>query len=77
MHRVKGLEFDYVILASMNKDLVPLSFVIHSAGDPVTKRQKENEERALVYVSMTRARKQAYIFAYGALCPWFNLSEAE
>ncbi len=72
MHRVKGLEFDYVVLASMNKNLVPLSFIVNAAGDPVTRRQKENEERALVYVSMTRARKQAFIFGYGSLCDWFN-----
>lgn len=71
MHRVKGLEFDYVFLASANKDLVPLSFIVDAAGDPVTRRQKENEERALVYVSLTRARKQAFIFGYGELSDWF------
>lgn len=72
MHRVKGLEFDAVFVASANKGLVPLSFVVNSAADPVTRRQRENEERALVYVSLTRARKLAFVFGYGQLSAWFG-----
>ncbi|MGO3296641.1 MAG: UvrD-helicase domain-containing protein [Marinobacter sp.] len=71
MHRVKGLEFDAVFLASVNQGLVPLSFVVNSAADPVTKRQRENEERALVYVSLTRARKLAFVYGYGQMSEWF------
>lgn len=71
MHRVKGLEFDAVFLASINQGLVPFSYVVNAAGDAVTRRQRENEERALVYVSLTRARKWAYVFGYGAMSPWF------
>lgn len=72
MHRVKGLEFDGVFLASANRGLLPLDFVISSAADAVTRRQRENEERALVYVSLTRARKQAFVFGYGQMSPWFT-----
>lgn len=75
MHRVKGLEFDGVFLASANQGLVPLRFVVESAGDPVTRRQQENEERALVYVSLTRARKLAWVFGYGQMSEWFHASE--
>ena len=71
MHRVKGLEFDAVFLASTNQGLVPLDFVVNSAADAVTRRQRENEERALVYVSLTRARKLAYVCGYGRLSEWF------
>ncbi|MET4001237.1 3'-5' exonuclease [Marinobacterium sp. MBR-109] len=46
MHRVKGLEFDAVFIASANRGLVPLEFVVSSAADAVTRRQRENEERA-------------------------------
>ncbi len=67
MHRVKGLEFDAVFLASVNRGLVPLSYVVDMAADAVTRRQRENEERALVYVSLTRARRLAYILGYGAM----------
>jgi superfamily I DNA/RNA helicase len=71
MHRVKGLEFDAVFVASVNRGLVPLDFVMNSAADAVTRRQRENEERALVYVSLTRARKWAFVFGYGQLSDLF------
>ena len=72
MHRVKGLEFDAVFLASANKGQVPLDYVVNSAADAVTRRQRENEERALVYVSVTRARKLAFIYGYGQMSDWFS-----
>ncbi|MCB1688976.1 MAG: AAA family ATPase [Halioglobus sp.] len=72
MHRVKGLEFDAVFVASTNRGLVPLDFVVDGAADPVTRRQRENEERALIYVSLTRARKLAYVYGYGVMSPWFE-----
>lgn len=73
MHRVKGLEFDAVFLASANQGLVPLNYVVDMAADPVTRRQRDNEERSLVYVSLTRARKLAYILGYGVMSEWFSL----
>ncbi|WP_305858052.1 UvrD-helicase domain-containing protein [Balneatrix alpica] len=72
MHRVKGLEFDAVFIASVNCGLVPLGFVVNSAADAVTRRQRENEERALVYVSLTRARKLAFVYGYGEMSEWFD-----
>jgi superfamily I DNA/RNA helicase/mRNA-degrading endonuclease RelE of RelBE toxin-antitoxin system len=72
MHRVKGLEFDAVFLASANKGLIPLTTVLNSSSDAVTYRQRENEERALIYVSLTRARKLAYVFGYGHMSEWFS-----
>lgn len=72
MHRVKGLEFDAVFLASANQGMVPLSFVVNSASDAVARRQRENEERALVYVSLTRARKLAYVYCFGTLSELFG-----
>ncbi|HSH56344.1 MAG TPA: UvrD-helicase domain-containing protein [Halomonas sp.] len=71
MHRVKGLEFDAVFVASANRGLVPLAPVLQSAADAVTRRQRENEERALLYVSLTRARKLAFVFGYGQMSEWF------
>jgi superfamily I DNA/RNA helicase len=73
MHRVKGLEFDAVFLASANKGQVPLDYVVNSAADAVTRRQRENEERALVYVSITRARKLAFIYGCGQMSSWFSV----
>lgn len=72
MHRVKGLEFDAVFVASANCGLLPLDFVLSSAADAVTRRQRENEERALAYVSLTRARKLAFVYGYGQMSQWFG-----
>lgn len=72
MHRVKGLEFDAVFVASANAGLLPLDYVVHAAADPVTRRQRENEERALAYISLTRARKLAFVYGYGQMSAWFD-----
>ncbi|WP_457943785.1 UvrD-helicase domain-containing protein [Vreelandella alkaliphila] len=72
MHRVKGLEFDAVFIASVNRGLLPLDFVMSAAADAVTRRQRENEERALVYVSLTRARKLAFVYGYEQMSEWFS-----
>lgn len=50
VHAAKGLEFDAVILAGMNENLFPHAL---SAADP----DAVEEERRLLYVAMTRARK--------------------
>ena len=72
IHRVKGLEFDELILASANSGLIPLSFVIDGKADQVSRQQAETEERSLVYVALTRARKQAYVLSYGEASRFFN-----
>ena len=64
MHRIKGLEFDRVILISINDGIVPLRHSEQS-HDPVEIRQRETEERALVYVAVTRARKSAWVLSFG------------
>jgi mRNA-degrading endonuclease RelE of RelBE toxin-antitoxin system len=71
MHRVKGLEFDAVFLASMNENFMPLKQSIESANDEVSRRQRENEERSLVYVSLTRARKISFVLSYGQPSKYF------
>ena len=66
MHRVKGLEFDRVIMASINKNLVPLPAAVRGRGDEVERESAETEERALVYVSATRAKKELLVLSFGA-----------
>ena len=73
MHRVKGLEFDGVFVLSVNQGVVPLEYLLETAADPVTRRQREDEERALLYVSLTRARKLAFVYGYGVMSRWFNV----
>ena len=52
IHQAKGLEFDYVFLASMQDGTFPLS---HAQG-----RELEEEKR-LFYVAITRAKKKLYL----------------
>ncbi|GGH59722.1 ATP-dependent helicase [Rothia aerolata] len=49
LHSAKGLEWDAVFLAGLNEGLMPISFA--KTGDEI------DEERRLLYVGITRARK--------------------
>lgn len=58
MSSIKGLEFDHVFIAGLNKDVIP---------DPKRYSDDEDElhestERRLLYTSMTRAQVQLYLF---------------
>ncbi len=65
MHRVKGLEFDCVIIAGVNKGTVPPEGAWSSSGDKVICRERENQEKALLYVAATRARKEVMVTSFG------------
>jgi|LGOV01.1.fsa_nt_gb mRNA-degrading endonuclease RelE of RelBE toxin-antitoxin system len=65
MHRVKGLEFEEVILASVNDRLCPLAKSVEGKGDEVETALADTEERSLVYVAMTRAKKKCLVLSYG------------
>lgn len=53
MHASKGLEFDTVILPDINKGKIPRGFTLNEA--------EIEEERRLLYVAMTRAKKNLEI----------------
>ena len=64
MHRVKGLEFDRVIIAGVNDGIVPLEGY-GGSSDPGVRRDAETQERALLYVAATRARKEVLVTSFG------------
>lgn len=64
MHRVKGLEFQYVFAAAVNNRVIPLPSAISNV-DIVSKMESLNSEKCLLYVALTRAQKGAYITSYG------------
>ncbi len=64
MHRVKGLEFQYVFIVSANNRIVPLEAAIDHS-DPIAERESYTAEKCLLYVALTRAQKQVYITCYG------------
>ncbi len=72
MHRVKGLEFDRVAIASVNNGLVPLRHAVFSRGDEAGRVAAETEERALVYVAATRAKKELLVFSHGEPSPFLT-----
>ena len=67
MHRIKGLEFDYVFLVGINDGVMPLRSAIDSASDNVIKNQRIISERSLLYVAATRAKKAVYVSSYGRI----------
>lgn len=70
MHRVKGLEFDRVVIAGMNEDLMPWRTAVGTSEDPAVRREAEEMERALFYVAVTRAKRAALITAHGRPSAW-------
>ena len=72
MHRVKGLEFEHIIVASANRGIVPLDLALAAGDDAITQRNLETGERALLYVALTRAKRSALITAYGEASPYLS-----
>ncbi|MEC8860272.1 MAG: UvrD-helicase domain-containing protein [Pseudomonadota bacterium] len=67
MHRIKGLEFRIMFLVGINAGVVPLELSLDGTEDPVEKRAREFNERALLHVAGTRAVNGLYITWYGEL----------
>jgi len=66
MHRVKGLEFQYVFIVAANKRIIPLASAVEYA-DSVSIQERLTAEKCLFYVALTRAQKCAYVSGYGQM----------
>jgi superfamily I DNA/RNA helicase len=66
MHRVKGLEFEHVIVAGVNEGIVPLKVSQPHETEAFEAAETETRERALLYVAVTRAKRSAIITSHGA-----------
>jgi len=75
MHRVKGLEFDRVIVAGANDGTIPLKWAMLSE-DATVRDAAEKAERALLYVALTRARQAALVTASGTITPFLATAPA-
>ena len=65
MHRVKGLEFDRVIIAGVNDMVMPYKNALSQADDDLAKEAAETTERCLLYVALTRAKKEVFVSSHG------------
>lgn len=66
MHRVKGLEYEHVILAGANDEYLPPKSALNDIDDPDEREDVEISERSLVYVAATRARQTFLITYHGS-----------
>lgn len=64
IHRVKGLEFQYIFIAAANSRIIPLEQSIDHT-DSVTEAETMKGEKCLLYVALTRAQKAAFVTSYG------------
>lgn len=64
MHRVKGLEFQYIFAVAINNRIMPLVTAINRT-DAISEKETITSERFLLYVTLTRAQKGSYITSYG------------
>lgn len=65
MHRVKGLEFDYMYVAGVNDGVMPLCYL--DSDDVTVIREHEQKERSLLYVAITRAKRFCAITGFGKI----------
>jgi len=65
MHRVKGLQFEYVFLAGLTQDAVPPQNAMAAAADKAARNAILKAERCLLHVSATRAKKGIFVTYHG------------
>jgi superfamily I DNA/RNA helicase len=74
MHRLKGLEFQHVLLADVSDGVVPLAATLASE-DQTTRTAAQVQERCLLYVACTRARDELVITGFGMPSPLLSRRE--
>lgn len=72
MHRVKGLEFDRLVIAGVNDGIIPFEGSGSRSSDPTVRVESEINERALLYVSATRAKKEVLVTSFGKASRFLN-----
>ena len=60
MHSSKGLEFDIVYIPDLNKGILPIARISRPSSESSASSETE-EERRLLYVAMTRAKRRLHL----------------
>ena len=71
LHRVNGLEFRNVFLASMSCNRMPNNYAVSGSEDKTEIREHELAERALVHVAATRAVENLMVSWFDERCEFF------
>ena len=66
LHRVKGLEFEYVFVVGASDDKLPVESALKNK-EGVALDEALTAERCLLYVALTRAKKRAFVTSNGKL----------
>lgn len=61
VHSAKGLEFDTVFFIGLEDRIIPLEHLEDKKLSKKEKQKREDEERRLFYVGVTRAKKRLYL----------------
>jgi len=77
MHRVKGLEFDQVFLPALDASQMPLQVELNKRPDSLSKELFEQQERSLLHVAATRAKKRVVVSYSGKASPFLNLKRLQ
>ncbi len=72
MHRVKGLEFDQVFLPELDASQMPLQVELNKRPDQLSKDLFEQQERSLLHVAATRAKKRVVVSFSGKASPFLR-----
>jgi superfamily I DNA/RNA helicase/mRNA-degrading endonuclease RelE of RelBE toxin-antitoxin system len=72
MHRVKGLQFNYMFLPSLNADVLPLKAGLEHCADETAEEVFTTGERCLLHVAATRAKKQVFASYHGQPSPFLE-----
>ena len=65
MHRVKGIEFEHVLIVAVQEGLVPLAYAMRGCDNEVSRLNAEMGERSLLYVAATRAKRTVTVSYHG------------
>jgi len=70
MHRAKGLEFNRVIVAGVKEGTVPHRRALAGASDAGDEERLLKNERSLLYVAVTRAKREVIVTSHDKPSPW-------
>ena len=59
----------------MNDGVIPLREMLDRSDDATVRRETEDQERALLYVAVTRARADVLVTGWGQGSGWLNAAE--